>query len=412
MESSICWRLLLFLLLVSVSLPVFAQPPDVPIPCPRERAHGVASPQPKKGDRKEEIKAYFRNDAGVPIHVFWCDYHGQEVELATLHDGEEATFNTDNLHIFNVRTVKTGLLVHSLEIQPPQLVNAIVKPCTGVGEAEGLDTTWWPEFERLAAAAQTPCAGEDSSKWSCVREVSQAEADARDPTLYGFSKEEAEESPYTEGTTRDTIHKQQQKYMPNVTHYDGGYLHMRMPDKLKDLLFEWYNTRKEKHLREHEFVPGYFTNNHKVPMDKLDLEHFHHHHRAVVDAMREIMQWWTQKHLKHTITFGARIYKRGSMLINHLDRKQSHLVSAILQVHQGVDKNGGWPVEVLHPHRTGLTEIYLQPGEMVLYEGARLEHGRPMRFRGEEFVNIFSHFVPVDYRGPQEDWRNPHLNEL
>jgi hypothetical protein len=43
---------------------------------------------------------------------------------------------------------------------------------------------------------------------------------------------------------------------------------------------------------------------------------------------------------------------------------------------------------VLLPHgRVG--EVYLQPGEMVLYEGAWLRHGRPMRFKGDEFANIF-----------------------
>jgi len=53
-----------------------------------------------------------------------------------------------------------------------------------------------------------------------------------------------------------------------------------------------------------------------------------------------------------------------------------------------VDEDGGWPLEVLLPHgRVG--EVYLQAGEMVLYEGAWLRHGRPMRFKGGEFANIF-----------------------
>lgn len=56
------------------------------------------------------------------------------------------------------------------------------------------------------------------------------------------------------------------------------------------------------------------------------------------------------------------------------------LAPQVLQVHQEVDEDGGWPLEVLLPHgRVG--EVYLQPGEMVLYEGAWLRHGRPMRFK-------------------------------
>jgi prolyl 4-hydroxylase len=88
------------------------------------------------------------------------------------------------------------------------------------------------------------------------------------------------------------------------------------------------------------------------------------------------------------------------MLINHLDIEYTHLASAVIQVGQKVDPNGGWPLEVMNPDGTGaLTEVYLQEGEMVLYEGARLKHGRPMRFRGEQFGNIFSHFAPYKWKG-------------
>ena len=47
-------------------------------------------------------------------------------------------------------------------------------------------------------------------------------------------------------------------------------------------------------------------------------------------------------------------------------------------------------------------EVYMQPGEMVLYEGGRFRHGRPMRFDGESFANIFSHFSPGDWKGPRK----------
>ena len=61
----------------------------------------------------------------------------------------------------------------------------------------------------------------------------------------------------------------------------------------------------------------------------------------------------------------------------------------MLQVGQSVDKDGGWPLEVMRNDNGGhLGEVYLQPGEMVLYEGARLKHGRPMRLKGDEFGNV------------------------
>lgn len=53
---------------------------------------------------------------------------------------------------------------------------------------------------------------------------------------------------------------------------------------------------------------------------------------------------------------------------------------------------------MLLPNKT-TGEVYLQPGQMVLYEGAWLRHGRPMRFKGDMFANIFTHFSPIDWRG-------------
>ena len=89
------------------------------------------------------------------------------------------------------------------------------------------------------------------------------------------------------------------------------------------------------------------------------------------------------------------------MLINHVDREDTHLASDVLQVDQTVDPDGGWPLEVLQPD--GLPcEVYLQLGEMVLYEGARIKHGRPMRFNGDAFANVFSRFRPDNWHGTSD----------
>merc|ERR1719414_1424123 len=121
--------------------------------------------------------------------------------------------------------------------------------------------------------------------------------------------------------------------------------------------------------------------------------------------MLEVMEWWTKTHLRHSETFGVRVYRRGSMLVDHLDRQETHVASAVLQVGQKTDEDGGWPLEVIHPQQPGRKEVYLQPGQMVLYEGARITHGRPMRFKGEEFGNIFAHFAPFTWSGP--DFKKP-----
>ena len=74
-------------------------------------------------------------------------------------------------------------------------------------------------------------------------------------------------------------------------------------------------------------------------------------------------------------------------------QRATHIASAVLQIAQDVDE--GWPLEILDHHGNAAL-IYLQPGEMVLYEGASFKHGRPMRFKGNMFANIFTHFAPFE----------------
>ena len=114
--------------------------------------------------------------------------------------------------------------------------------------------------------------------------------------------------------------------------------------------------------------------------------------------LRDILQWWTGLRLKHTSTFGIRVYRRGSMLIDHVDRMDTHLASAVIQVDQKVDENGGWPLELLLANGT-VAEVYTQPGEVILYEG--VAPARPADARGDEFANLFSHFSPLDWDGPR-----------
>lgn len=98
-------------------------------------------------------------------------------------------------------------------------------------------------------------------------------------------------------------------------------------------------------------------------MSKIDLDHHPVQHRAIIKEMSQILEWWTGMKLRHTATFGARIYRGGNMLVNHVDRQaghvgvvvlqltrslqDTHLASAVLQVSQDVPgESQGWPLEV------------------------------------------------------------------
>ena len=45
-------------------------------------------------------------------------------------------------------------------------------------------------------------------------------------------------------------------------------------------------------------------------------------------------------------------------------------------------------------HKNQKKQINLKPGEMLLYESAKLWHGRQFPFEGDFFDNVFIHYTP------------------
>jgi len=80
------------------------------------------------------------------------------------------------------------------------------------------------------------------------------------------------------------------------------------------------------------------------------------------------------------------------LLYSHLDRFNTHVISAILNIAQEVEVP--WPLYI-EDNSGGSHTFVLKPGEMLWYESARLVHGRPQPLQGKMFDNIFLHFRPL-----------------
>ena len=61
----------------------------------------------------------------------------------------------------------------------------------------------------------------------------------------------------------------------------------------------------------------------------------------------------------------------------------------MFQVDQKVDKP--WPLTVIS-HLGEKKKIFLNPGEMLLYESAKMPHGRQFPLKGEYYDNLLVHF--------------------
>lgn len=369
-----------------------------------------------KGNVEEADRTKFSliNEAKVPIVAKWIDPSGKSVGSSAhkLRVGAQTVINTFVGHSFRITAAVEGeplLLEHTVTAKDDTVRVQLCDGVEPIDENAPLVSPRAEEFAKLTHDQDAPCLPEGKSgEWSCIRYISKEDYAKRptDGSVYGFANQK-EAGHRKVGEMIDTGYIRQIPQIPRISQ-SRGYLKMTWSDNMKKILRDWYNKHKKggenDAVQIHPPIPGGYTNSRDVALTKIDLDDFRPVQRAVANEMQEILEWWTGRELTHTSTFGVRIYHRGSMLIDHVDRADTHLASAVIQIAQDVDEDGGWPLEVLDAEGN-CGEVYLQPEELVLYEGARFRHGRPMRFNGTSFANIFSHFAPLDWHGPNKSPR-------
>jgi hypothetical protein len=87
-----------------------------------------------------------------------------------------------------------------------------------------------------------------------------------------------------------------------------------------------------------------------------------------------------------------RVYTEGAVLDEHIDSLGTHVISLILNIGQtGVREP--WPLTIKDVHGERHS-VLMEPGDMVLYESSKCQHGRPLPFEGDSFTNMFVHYKP------------------
>merc|ERR1712216_33765 len=110
-----------------------------------------------------------------------------------------------------------------------------------------------------------------------------------------------------------------------------------------------------------------------------------------------------------TAVYGMRLYRKNSKLHMHVDRRETHVLSAILEVgylgwsqsdmDEGRDHAENWPLEIID-HQSGMNHVANRRGQMIFYESATCPHGRSGEYPGRESANVFIHFRPQGW--PEE----------
>lgn len=403
---------LAFLLLLAPQRPQANRAPQA-VHCPIEGGeNGYDGRAPfERSEVASETKIFMNiiNEAGEKVSHYWLDFDGVENFGGGLTDGEQTRISSYSGHVINVRRESDQQLLISY-VAGNKDDKVVVHACDGggFGKSDMVEQARWAEFAALVDDGSMPCGDGPSKDWSCVRWVSSEEVRGRSREKFGFGEHDLPTGRYVGQQLDDAYGLREQHLMFNVTEYDKGYLKMKMTNRLKEILYPWFDARRVDSVEQEEWIDGGYANDHRYIFDRINLDKHPRVHQQIISEMRHVMEWWTKMKLEHEATYGIRIYRRGAVLMDHIDVMETHIASGVLQVGQMAEE--GWPLEVINPNMPGRIEVYLQPGEIVLYEGARLQHGRPMRFNGDEFANIFTHFSPPHWRGTRGAKPNPNFN--
>ena len=183
--------------------------------------------------------------------------------------------------------------------------------------------------------------------------------------------------------------------LPRVT--EKGFAKERVPDKAWSLVSEMYSLLRDKIGEEYSVDPTYIHDsegNYDKLTEFLDIENFPTIREIILQELHPVVEEWCGESVVPHCMYGIRSYKDGAQLRMHKDRVQTHHESLIIVVDKKVAED--WPLHIID-HQGEHHDIYTEPGEMILYESAVCEHGRPESFEGEFFRNLFVHYSLYDW---------------
>ena len=116
--------------------------------------------------------------------------------------------------------------------------------------------------------------------------------------------------------------------------------------------------------------------------------------KEIIETLQPIHERWCKCKLQFNALYGVRVYFDQTVLAQHLDKKETHIISSVLHIAHDILEP--WPL-VLRDHFGRYHAVNLDAGEMLHYEGGKLVHARPTVLRGAWYANAFLHFSPVPW---------------
>ena len=120
-------------------------------------------------------------------------------------------------------------------------------------------------------------------------------------------------------------------------------------------------------------------------------------------SLLPLMEKWCGEELNPSFIYGFRNYHKGSSLIMHRDRIETHHISAIIMMNKDLTcppcqaknpdfKIDDWALKI-EGHDGKEVDVYFEPQDMLFYESAKCLHGRPKPFEGSDYINFYVHYT-------------------
>ncbi len=191
--------------------------------------------------------------------------------------------------------------------------------------------------------------------------------------------------------------KPDQEYIRNYTR-DGIAIADTPPD-LFEKIRAYYEENKENESRITKEEPNQHLNKGDAELPPSEVISMTEELRSLIhEELKPHLEKWSGQTLEPTAIYGIRKYFEGAHLEPHYDWSETHVISAILCV----DMNEGqeWPLQI-DDNFYRRHQVVMKPGQMLLYESARLLHGRPTPLDSGYHCNLYVHYRPVNHEVPE-----------
>ena len=192
-------------------------------------------------------------------------------------------------------------------------------------------------------------------------------------------------------------------YFPTFT--EKGYKIVDVPKDALELINKmWYKLKEigpteENFPGKENIITGYEKTSNLYTLGNVEEDRDRLH-----DMLLPLHQDWCGENIKKAWCYGVREYLRGADLKQHKDRIETHHISSIILVDKDLKcgckskvYGDDWALD-FQTHNGDWEKVYLQPGQMVLYESAACSHGRNDRFEGTYYRNLFIHYTLTDWK--------------